>query len=189
MARSFPVILDRVRSVAFALVKEQGEALAKDIGDDLKMVRKAVAGRKAQKVLFLFNPSSEKITAGGKGTGADEFIRLVGLENVAGNLEGWKPLTKEAIVEAAPEILVAASNSVSHNPLDTVDQLLTIPGLDQTPAGKAKRVLFVDASKFLGGGPRAGLMAMEFATAVYPDLKLQESKSSPWFQKAEQQHK
>ena len=188
MARSFPAILQRIRSVAAALgVPEKGELLAADVEADLGAVRKAVSGRKGVKTLFLFNPTMEKVTAAGKGTGADEFMKLVGLQNVAGNLESWKPLTQESIVDLAPELLIATSNRDSHNQFTTVDELLTIHGLARTPAGKSRHVIFVDSSKFLSGGPRVGLMAIEFAKMVYPDLAFPRSRSADWFSEVEKQ--
>jgi iron complex transport system substrate-binding protein len=183
--RAFPVVLKRITHVAEALgVPEKGAELVKVVQADLDAVRKAVEGKKKPKALFLFNPTVEKLTAGGLNTGAHEFMTLCGLDNVASSLDGWKPLSQEAIAAAAPEVLISSARS--HQNFDTAEELLKVHGLGQTPAGKAKRVIYVDSGKFLSGGPRAGEMAIEFLKLLYPDMAVPESQSTVWFKKIEE---
>ncbi|MBE7466242.1 MAG: ABC transporter substrate-binding protein [Planctomycetes bacterium] len=184
--KSFPAMLDLIEAVGAALeVPDRGKELAAAVEADLEAVRHALASRLGPKALFIFNPSEDKLTAGGGGTGADEFFKLANLPNVAGHLENWKPLSKEAVLEAGPELLVAATRS-EHQAFGTTDELLKLHGLDRTPAGQTKRVIFVDGIRFLAGGPRVGEMAHEFAKLVHPDLELPASRSAPWFRKIEE---
>lgn len=185
--RSFATILARIHAVAGALdVPEKGREFAAALEADLAAVKKTIGERNGPKGLFVFNPTIDKLTCGGTGTGAHEFFELVRIRNVAANLDGWKPLSQEAVVGAAPEVIVTSSRS--HQTFATADELLAIHGLAQTPAGKSKRVVFVDGGKFLSGGPCAGEMALEFASKIYPDLRFPESQSKKWLSAVEGQH-
>lgn len=182
--RSLATVVARINAVAAALgIPEKGKEFAAAVQTDYAAVRKTIGDRKGLKGLFVFNPTVDKLTAGGTGTGAHEYFEWVGIKNVADTLDGWKPLSHEAVIGAAPDVIVTSARS--HQTFATMDELLKIHGLGQTPAGKAKRVVYVDGGKFLSGGPRAGEMALEFAKLIYPDLTFPESQSAKWLREAE----
>ena len=64
---------------------------------------------------------------------------------------------------------------------------MTGAALEQTPAGKARRVVFVDLAKFLAGGPRAGELALEFLRVAYPEAAIPPSLSAPVFRAVERE--
>ena len=69
-----------------------------------------------------------------------------------GDVRGYKPLTPEAAIAAAPDIIL-----VTHQGLDTVGGVagvLKAPGLAATPAGRHQRVVAMEALWLLGFGPR-----------------------------------
>jgi len=185
--RSFATVIARIHAVAEALgAPEKGKEFAAAVEADLAAVKKTIGERTGPKGLFVFNPTVDKLTCGGTGTGAHEFFELVRIKNVAVNLDGWKPLSQEAVVGAAPEVIVTSARS--HQTFATAEELLAIHGLGQTPAGKAKRVVYVDGAKFLSGGPCTGEMALEFARKIYPDLQFPESQSKKWLREVEGKH-
>ena len=84
-------------------------------------------------------------------------------------MSGYKPLTEEAIVELAPEVILIMRRSSGNDAHDTA-QLLEIKGVQSTPAGAGKRVIMMDALYLLGFGPRAPRAARELMGRMYPDL-------------------
>jgi len=107
----------------------------------------------APRVLFVMSHSPTQIQVAGDATGADAVIAYAGGRNaLAGGFTGYKPLTPEAAIAAAPDVILATAQGVEA--VGGVANLLKAPGLAQTPAGRAQRVVAIDALLLLGFGPR-----------------------------------
>jgi iron complex transport system substrate-binding protein len=78
--------------------------------------------------------------AGGLDAGADSGV------------EGNIPVTPEALVAAAPDVLVVPEEGYAV--LGGIDGLLAIPGVSATPAGQNRAVLAYPEGDFLTFGPR-----------------------------------
>lgn len=89
------------------------------------------------------------------------MVRLAGGENAAAALEGSKLLTAEAAVAAAPDLVLAPAAALAG--AGGVEGLLALPGVAETPAGRARRVIVLDDLLLLGFGPRTGEAALELA--------------------------
>lgn len=120
------------------------------------------AGRK--KVVFLYARSSSMILAGGANTPADAMIRLAGAVNGVASMDGYKAVSPEALVSAAPDCIVITKNGL--DALGGAQALWSVPGLALTPAGKAKSYVVVDDLLFLGFGPRLGTALAEFGASL-----------------------
>jgi iron complex transport system substrate-binding protein len=55
--------------------------------------------------------------------------------------------------------------------LGGVDGLLALPGIEMTPAGRARRIVTMDDLYLLGFGPRTGLAVQELAQQLHPELR------------------
>lgn len=128
--------------------------LASQIEADCATVQRRIAqGRKSSpRVLFVLAHSPSSLRLGGQGTAAHAMLSLAGGLNAFGEVEGFKPLNAEAALAARPEILLTTTQGLEA--MGGVDGLLALPGLAGTPAGKAKRVVALDALLMLGFGPR-----------------------------------
>ena len=84
------------------------------------------------------------------------------VSNAVTEYQGYKPLTAEGAVTASPEIILIASRGLES--IGGIDRLLAFPGLAETPAGRARRVVAIDDLKLLGFGPRTGEAVTELAT-------------------------
>ena len=78
---------------------------------------------------------------------------------------GYKPLTPEAMIAAAPDILLSTDQGLAA--VGGIDGLLKAPGLAQTPAGRARRVVSLDALWLLGFGPRLPQAVTALAEALH----------------------
>jgi iron complex transport system substrate-binding protein len=106
---------------------------------------------------------------GGNATSAHAILKLAGAENVAANVAGFRPLATEAIVELAPEAIVAMRRG-GGNDAHAIDQLFALKGIESTPAGAARRLILMDGLYLLGFGPRAPAAARDLMQQLYPGL-------------------
>lgn len=171
-------VLKKVDAVAGALgVAEKGRALHEKLAADLKAAaeRSATVGT-PKKVLFVLSLQGGRVMAGGTGTAADGIIRLAGAENAMAQIQGYKPLTDEAVIQAAPDVILMmrrgddkadaeANGGNSHTAAKQA--ALAMPALAQTPAGRDGALVMMDGLKLLGFGPRTGEAAVELHDLIY----------------------
>lgn len=163
-AHSFESLVANVRSAAGALgLKEDGERLAKRLQDEWSRTEAQVKTARARpRVLFIFaHGGGGAMQVGGEETGADAMIRYAGAVNVAAALKGYKPLTPEATLAMAPDVLLITEEGMAA--VGGPDRLWSNSSIAQTPAGKAKRVVSVGAIRLLGFGPRLPEVVRELA--------------------------
>lgn len=147
-AASAAGVAAKVRTVADALgVGPRGEALAARIIADLPRAGLADAPR----MMLVLANAPGRILAAGQGTAGDGFIRLVGGRN-SFSADGYKPLSAEAALAAAPEIILVPSHILALS--GGIDALKRDPVLARTPAVRSGRVLVVDSAAALNFGPR-----------------------------------
>ncbi|PFG72840.1 heme/hemin ABC transporter substrate-binding protein [Tepidiforma thermophila] len=163
----------KITDVATALgVPNRGRLLAQqtkaEIDEALALAAKATS---KPRVAFLYLRGSTVQTMAGKGSGADMLITAAGGIDAGSEagIVGSKPLTPESLVTAAPDVIVVTTSGLQS--VGGVDGLLQIPGIAQTPAGKARRVVDFDDQYLLGMGPRAGKALMDLVKALHPELK------------------
>ncbi len=106
----------------------------------------------APRVLFVLSHSMSQVQVSGSGTAAHAMILYAGGSNAMQGIQGYKPLTPEAAIAAAPDLILATDQGLSA--AGGIDGLLRAPGLAQTPAGRQRRVVALEALFMLGFGPR-----------------------------------
>lgn len=77
-------------------------------------------------------------------------------------------LQAEKLVEAAPEVLITPIQGFEI--LGGLDAFLALPGVADTPAGRAGAVLTYDEALFLGMGPRVGEALRELVLDLHPEI-------------------
>lgn len=163
----------KINDVATALgVPNRGKLLAdetkREIDEALALAAKA---KSKPRVAFLYLRGSTTQVMMGKGSGADVLITAAGAiyAGAEAGIAGSKPLTPEALVSAAPDVILVLTAGLQS--VGGVDGLLQIPGVAQTPAGQQRRVVDFDDQYLLGLGPRAGKALKELIQALHPELK------------------
>ncbi|PWU06748.1 MAG: hemin ABC transporter substrate-binding protein [Verrucomicrobia bacterium] len=146
----------KIRTIARILHFEpQGEILIRHLEEEMAKVHPVRASKNGRKrVLFVFAHGGGTFLAAGRGTAADAMISLAGATNAITAYEGYKPLTAESILTAMPDTILVGKLEGS-TPKE-VENLLSQPGLAQTPAGKSRHVVIMDTLLLLGFGPRLG---------------------------------
>ena len=164
-------IVGKVRLIAKAIgAGPEGEKLAAKVMADFKALDEARAKvQRPLRALFVLGVQNGRVMVGGQNTSADAILKLAGATNVATAVNGFRPLPDEAIVELAPEVIVAMRRS-SDNDAHDLSQLFAMKGIQSTPAGAARRIVMMDGLYLLGFGPRAPAAARDLMAEFYPEL-------------------
>ncbi len=162
-------IADKIRFVGTALGSAvAAENAAQTFLADLAAVRAKVATLPdTPRVLFILALQGNAPLVGGAGTAADQMITLAGAKNAATGFEGYKPMNREAIIAAAPEVIVMMDQHADRS--GGIDAVLNRTDIALTPAGKARRAVTMDGMLLLGFGPRTPQAIAELAAALQPD--------------------
>ena len=119
----------------------------------------------APRVLFVLAHGGGQLRVAGEGTAADAMLQLAGARNALAGLQGYKPLTAEAALQAAPELILCTDQGLQVQ--GGADGLLKAPGLALTPAGRAGRVASMEALLLLGFGPRLPQAVAELTSKLH----------------------
>ena len=176
-----PVVLDQLRSagVRVELVEsdhswaELGrkvaavgraasrEAAARELQARLDARWQAVVARVSAakgpgpRVLFVLSHGGSP-TVSGEETAADAMIRFVGARNALGGFKGYRPMTAEAMAQAAPDVILTTTQGIEA--VRGEAKFWQRPELALTPAYQRRQapgaLVHLDALELLGFGPR-----------------------------------
>jgi iron complex transport system substrate-binding protein len=162
----------KIRDVGAAVgLSDKAEALAAKTEEGLKAVAADVAkiteknGGAKKKVLFVLSVSNGRLMAGGADTEAGAIIEMAGGINAAPSINGYKPLSDEAVIAAAPDVILSMSRG-DHS--ITPEQMFALPSMQTTPAAAEKALVSMDGLLLLGFGPRTPEAARALAAKIYP---------------------
>lgn len=159
-------VVAKIIAVSAALgVPEKGAELAQNVDADLLAAEQAAAREDKKRVLFVLSTRGGRIMASGTNTGANGIITLAGAENAIQGFEGYKPLTDEAIIAAAPDVILMMDRGGNHSTAD--DELFAMPAIASTPAAETRNILRVNGLLMLGFGPRTPEAVTELSEALY----------------------
>jgi len=160
-------VLDKITGVAVALgLEAEGTALRASIAEGLSQVEASAADvTTRQSVLFVLALQGGRVMAGGEGSSAEGIISLAGASNAATGFKGWKQITDEAVIAAAPDVILMMDREGDLAVTDA--DVLAHPALSLTPAAQNGRILRMDGMLMLGFGPRTPQAAEQLHAAIY----------------------
>jgi iron complex transport system substrate-binding protein len=145
--------------------KEEAAILVAGIDSDLTQLSEFLSHQlQSPKVLFIYSRGSNMLMVGGKNTGADVMIKLAGGINVAESIDGFKPLSPEALIQYNPDVILLFDSGLES--LNGLDGVLKMPGVMETNAGKNNKIVAMDGHYLMGFGPRVGKAAIELAQKI-----------------------
>lgn len=161
-------VVAKIKAVAEALgLQTEGDALAGSVQAGLTEAEtRAAAVTDKKRVLFVLSLQSGRVMAGGEGSSAEGIIALAGGINAATGFAGYKQMTDEAILAAAPDLILMMDREgdlAIGNP-----DVMAHPTLSQTPAAQAGNIVRMDGLLLLGFGPRTPDAAKLLYDALYP---------------------
>ncbi|SDG05456.1 iron complex transport system substrate-binding protein [Lentzea fradiae] len=164
-----------VRAVAKALgVPDTGEKLVRrmesEIAETIGQIGRLAPDDPARKlrVVFLYLRGQAGVYyLFGKGSGADSLIQALGAVDVAteSGLDGMRPINPEALAKAKPDVILMMTDGLRS--VGGVDNMMSVPGVAQTPAAQKKRFVDMDDSVVLGFGPKTAAVLDGLARALY----------------------
>lgn len=118
----------------------------------------------APAALFIMAQGASPMVAG-EDTAGGSVIELAGARNAAAGMTGYKAITAESVIAAAPSVIVISNEGLQM--AGGIDGLLRMPGIADTPAGRARNVVAVDAVALLGFTPRLPGVISTLAQAIH----------------------
>jgi iron complex transport system substrate-binding protein len=155
----------KITDIAAALgANSAGDQLSKEINSaltDLKQEDRKV------RMLFLYLRGGNSIyLLGGAGSGADSLISAINCVDIGASFskDPFTPVNAEVLAELNPDVILVMTKGLAS--VGGVTGLRNLPGIAQTAAGKAGRVLAVDDSLLLSFGPRTPDLLKQMAASV-----------------------
>ncbi len=164
-------VLQKITTVAELLgVPEEGATLAAEVAADIEAATTLAAGAEtAPRVVYIYVRGPETIFLFGAGMPTQAMIEGAKAVDVGAELLGGPaPLTPEALVAAAPDVIVLPEAGLAA--LGGIEAFEQIPGVADTPAADTDRYLIYDEAYFFNLGPRVGKALLEFVKDLYPNL-------------------
>jgi iron complex transport system substrate-binding protein len=179
-----PVVLDQVRQAGVAIeavnadhtwleVQRKVQAVGRATGKnaDAKALQATLdlsweavltqvakqRGRKPRVLFILAHGQSPSVS--GEGTAANALIGFMGCINAMTAYNGYRPMTAEALAQAAPDVILTSTQGIAAQGGE--EKFWNRPELVLTPAFKRKALVHMDASKMLGFGPRMPQAVLE----------------------------
>jgi len=155
-------VVAAMRKIGAALgLEEAGETMARQAEADFAALAEKVAEGPSPRVMFVLSNQGGRLNVAGAGTGADGIIALAGGINVmADAFDGYRIVSDEAIVTAAPDAIVMMESTGNPDTDDLRAGVMDVPAVIQTPAGQAGALIRVPPAA-LGFGPRTARLAQD----------------------------
>ncbi len=114
--------------------------------------------------VLMFARGAGSMVAAGDDTSGSAMVRLAGGTPAVSGFTGYKALSAEALIAAAPEVIVVPAHTLKTG--GGIDGILKLPGIAETPAGTSRRIVAFDDLLLLGFGPRLAQGIDELARAL-----------------------
>lgn len=155
-----------IKQVAEAIGQTSYQSLIDKIDTDLLEVKPI---QTKPKVLFIYARGTGNIMVAGQNTPMDALISMAGGQNAITGFDNFKPLTPEAVVQGNPDVILMFDSGIQS--LGGIDRVLKTPGIEQTNAGKNKKVITMDGALISNFGPRTGEAIIELNKLLVDSAK------------------
>ena len=161
-------VVPKIRFVGTSIDRAaEAEALVARFKRDMTALQDRLATmRRRPRVLLLMSVARGAPMAAGAETAANAMIDLAHGRNAITGLTGYKPISAEALIAAAPDVVLLPQHVADS--AGGAEAVLSQPGVAETPAGRNGRVVVMDALKLLGFGLRTPEAVAELAQALHP---------------------
>ena len=151
-----------IMGLEISQIKEKTIDLNKNVNRLYELTDKGIL--KSTRVMFVLNMRGNSPIVAGKGTSGNGFISIIGCKNAFDNVQGWKPISEESVLNVNPDYIILPNKDIHKS--STIDNILDNPIFMNTEAGKNKNFIFEDAMAMLGFGPRTLDIAVKIAESI-----------------------
>ncbi len=157
-------VTTKIQQVAEILgAEDMGNALASRVEADIAAATADAAALESQpQIAYVYVRGPQTLLLFGEGMPTQAMIEGAGAVDAgaASGVRGAVPLTPEALVAAAPDVIVLPEAGLAA--LGGPEAFAAIPGVGDTPAAEEGRILAYDEAFFFNLGPRAGQALAQF---------------------------
>lgn len=131
--------------------------------DEIKAKVQADGGKT---IYFEIAPLEYGLHAAGSGTFMDELAAMLGLTNIFADMQGWKQVSEEQVIQRNPDFIITTTMSYegAQNPIDEVKNRI---GWGDITAIKNGAVYNADSNAITRPGPRLVDAAQELYNFIY----------------------
>lgn len=119
-------------------------------------------------ILILMMRGALPVVAG-TGTSGDAFLNMLGFKNAMREVDGWKPVGLEQMINSNPEYIIITKRGFKN--FKRADVFFDQTGLIKTKAGKSGNLLVEDGMALLGFGPRTIDTAVNVLTQIESNVE------------------
>jgi iron complex transport system substrate-binding protein len=141
-----------IKDVADAMGDTNYTTLTDKIDLEFGQVKEFENGK--PKVLFVYARGAGTLMVAGKNTAMDKLITIAQADNAVQDFEDFKPLTPESLIQSNPDYILFFETGLQS--IGGIDGALQIQGIEQTNAGKNRKIIAMDGALLSGFGPRVG---------------------------------
>ncbi|WP_437922159.1 heme/hemin ABC transporter substrate-binding protein [Sphingobacterium sp. LRF_L2] len=155
-----------IHAIADSLgVPTKGDSIVRVLETDLDQFPTHAFEKEKRKVLFIYARGAGTMMVAGEDTPIQHVIELAGAQNAVQGFKEYKPLTAEALVAANPDVILLFNSGLES--LGGIEGLLQVQGVQETNAGKNKKIIEMDGQLLTGFSPRLGQAIKELWTKIY----------------------
>jgi iron complex transport system substrate-binding protein len=162
-------VSEKIRQIAAILsVTDAGEQLVERVEADIAEAQSLIPEVETPpRVAYVYVRGEQLVLIFGQGIATNAMITGAGAVDAGAEsgVFGAAPLTPEAIVAAAPDVIVLPDAGLAA--LGGEGAFAQLPGIAETPAGQNEAFLAYDEAFFFNLGPRAGEALGQFVTDLY----------------------
>lgn len=146
-------------------LREEAQHLASRIETDLnREAARASSQHSKCRVIFILALGEGEPMVAGVGSSAAKIIELAGGINAVTGFNGYKPMSREAIVASRPDVILMMESTVAR--YGGINNIFERPELALTPAGQKRQYVSMDGMLLLGFGPRTPLAIEQLGKAL-----------------------
>lgn len=160
----------KILAVGAALdMPDAAAALGAEVRDKITAIQEKAVRQDGplKRVLFILSTRGGRVMAAGSNTSADAMIRLAGGVNAVDGIDGYKPLSNEAITVAAPDVILMMDRGGDHGVANAT--LKVMAALRLTPAVQNDAIVRMNGLYLLGFGPRTAEAIADLNAQIYPE--------------------
>lgn len=164
-------VIETITTIATALGREsEGGELIERINEDYATAQTLLETTESRpRVMFIYARGAGAMSVAGTNTSAAAMIAMAGGENAVTEYEGYRPMTAEAVVASAPDVILMMTRGLDS--VGGVNGLLEQPGIAQTPAGENRRIVAMDDLYLLGFSTRIGTAVLDLTYLLHDELE------------------
>ncbi len=165
------IVPEKIREIGVILGREtEAKDLVSKFENDLANALSLVQSAKSKpRGLFILSGGGRPTLVAGADTHIALLINLAGAENVTYGVSGFKPMSQEAMLQAAPDFILVNEDGLELS--GGVLIALSAPGALLTPAGKNGEIFALPGGYLQGLGLNSPKAIRAIARHVHPELR------------------